>query len=257
LLKLLNFLLLIALIVGCAGNKPKPEWTASQYFRYAKEMYDDEDYFDASNEFTVVALRYAGSTVADSAQFYLGETHFMMKEYLVAASEYEKLINNMSHSPLASNAQYKLAESYFYLSPRPALDQKYTESAIREFQLFVEEFPTHELKADAEAKIATLRDRLAEKMWSNADIYRKMRKYKAAIVYFEQVLEKYYDTSWADDALLGKIETYVENKDYDQAGKEIAKFNEQFPQSELKKDVAKLASDVEESKPTATGKGND
>ncbi|MEJ2054861.1 MAG: outer membrane protein assembly factor BamD [Calditrichaceae bacterium] len=137
-LRNLLLLLIIALLAGCAGNKPQPDWTASEYFSYAKVKYDDEDYYDAANEFTVVVLRYAGSTVADSAQLYLANCHFKMEEYIIAAAEYEKLINNMSRSPLVPEAQYMLAESYFKLSPRPSLDQNYTEKALREYQNFVQ-----------------------------------------------------------------------------------------------------------------------
>ncbi len=237
-------LFIILLIVSCAGVRPKPDWTAEQYFRYAKKLFEDEDYYEASNEFTVVTLRYPGSSVADSAQYYLAETHFKMKEYLIAAAEFEKLITNMPHSSLVPMAQYKLALSYYKLSPRPELDQEYTFKAIREFQIFIEDNPTHPLKEDALKKIAELRDKLALKEYKNAIIYRKMHEYRAALIYFDQVLENYYDTSWADDAMLGKIETYIEMEDYQSARKEVEKFKAQFPGSELMKKVQSLAKEI-------------
>ena len=234
------------LILNCAGNKPKGDWTASDYYHYAKEMFDEEDYYDASNEFTVVVLRFAGTSVADSAQFYLAESHFMMDEFLIAAVEYEKLINSMGKSPLVPRAQYKLAESYFQLSPRPSLDQQYTNKAIRSFQTFIEDYPRDEQKEDAEKRIAELRDRLAEKAIASASVYQKMREYDAAIIYYDKILEQYYDSAWADDALLGKIETYISMEDFDNAAKEIEKFSEQFPGSENKDKVDKFVLEVSE-----------
>ncbi len=240
-----GLLLLIAiLIMACAGTRPQPDWSAEQYFHYAKKLFDDEDYYEAADQFTVVTLRYPGSTIADSAQYYLAESHFKMKEYLIAAAEFEKLINNMPHSKLVPLAQYKLALSYYKLSPRPELDQEYTLKAIRQFQYFIEENPTHPLKDDALKKIAELRDKLAEKEFKNADIYRKMHEFRAAIIYYDQVLQKYYDTSWADDAQLGKIETYLQMDDYASAAKEVEKFKAQFPNSELMKKVEKLAKKI-------------
>jgi len=229
---------------SCAGNKPKPDWSASQYYHYAKKLYDDENYYDAANEFTVVVLRYMGSPVADSAQYYLGKSQFKMKEYLIAASEFEKLINTMGRSPLVPDAEFMLGESYYKLSPRAALDQSYTLKAIRAYQTFIEDNPTHPLKEKAEKRIAELRDKLAKKKWLSADIYRKMHKYRAALIYYDEVLEKYYDSSWADDAMLGKIETYMEMERYDDARKEIDKFKAQFPFSDLKKQVDKLDKDL-------------
>jgi len=242
--KFVAFLLIAIFLLSCAGNKPRPDWSASQYYHYAKKMFDDEDYYDAVNHFTVVVLRYAGSNVADSAQYYLAESHFKMEEYLVAASEYEKLINNMSRSPLVPKAQFQLAESYYRLSPRAALDQTYTLKAIRAYQSFIEDNPTNELKPKAEKRIAELRDKLAKKEWLSAEIYRKMRKFRAALIYYNEVLEKYYDTSWADDALYGKIRVHLEQEDFLSASKDIEKFEAQFPLSKLKDKVRELKSKI-------------
>ncbi|HGY56989.1 MAG TPA: outer membrane protein assembly factor BamD [Caldithrix abyssi] len=233
----IKILLLFILIYGCAGTRPQPDWTATQYFHYALEMFNDEDYYEAANEFTVIVLRYPGSTVSDSAQFYLAESHFKMDEYIIAAAEYEKLINSMPRSPLVPQAQFRLAESYFELSPRPSLDQEYTIKSIREFQNFIEDYPTNPLREEAEKKIAILRAKLAEKEYLSAEIYRKMRKFRAAIIYYDLVLERYYDTEWADDAMYGKIITYMEKEDYSAARLEIYKFKQQFPNSEYIIDV--------------------
>jgi len=229
----LTLLLIIVFLAGCAGNKPQPEWTATQYFNYAKEKFDDEDYYDAANEFTVVVLRYPGSTVADSAQLYLANSHFNMEEYIIAAAEYERLINSMSRSPLVPEAQFKLAESYFSLSPRPSLDQNYTERALREYQNFVEDYPTHELKEAAEKKIHMCREKLAIKQYKNAENYRKMREFKAAVIYYDIVVNEYYDTELADDALIGKMKVHEEQEDYEAIRADYVKFKQLFPQSDL------------------------
>jgi len=224
----------------CGGNSPTPDWTAKDFFRAAKEKYDDESYFEAVNEFTVVLLRFAGSTVADSAQYYLADSHYMMGDYLIAGVEFEKLINSMPQSPMVKMAQYRLAESYNELSPRAALDQKYTTKAIREYQYYIEEFPTDTLKEKAEEKILFLRNRLGEKEYENAEIYRKMSEFNAAIVYYDQVLTKYYDTDWADKAQFGKVKTYLDSEDIEQALLESAKFEQQFPDSDLNEELKEL-----------------
>ncbi|MBD3225452.1 MAG: outer membrane protein assembly factor BamD [Caldithrix sp.] len=245
--KLIHYLLLLiltTLMINCAGVKPQADWTASQYFEYAMKKYQEEDYYDAANEFTVVTLRYAGSAVADSAQYYLGLSHYHMDEYLIAAAEFEKLINNMSRSPLVAKAIYQLGKSYYQLSPRSSLDQEYTEKSIRAFQLFIEQFPAHELKDEAQHKINDCRNKLAKKKYDSAQIYRKMHEYKAAILYFEQLLNEYYDSVWADNALLAKIETELQIDDYQAARNDIEKFKEQFPKSELLDEVRNLENEL-------------
>jgi outer membrane protein assembly factor BamD (BamD/ComL family) len=53
---------LMMLLMGCSGRKPETNWVAEEYFQYAKQKFEDEDYWEASNEFTVVILRFPGFT---------------------------------------------------------------------------------------------------------------------------------------------------------------------------------------------------
>lgn len=243
-MKYFVLILLTFSLFYCSGNKPTPEWNAKDYYHAAKEKYDDESYFEAVNDFTVVLLRFAGSTVADSAQYYLADSHYEMGDYLIGAVEFEKLINDMNRSPLVPQSQLRLAQCYYELSPRAALDQEYTEKAIKEYQYFIEENPTHPKKEQAEKRINELRNKLGEKEYRNAEIYRKMKEFDAAIIYYDQVLTKYYDTQWADDALLGKIRTLIEVENFDQAQSEIAKFEQQFPSSELMENMKEYKSQL-------------
>ncbi len=234
---LIIFLSTVFLIVGCSGRKPEATWTGEEYFRYALDMYEDENYFEAINEFTIVILRYPGSTVADSAQFYLASCHFNLEEYIISAAEYSKLINNMPQSPLVPEAQFMLAESYYSMSPRPALDQEYSVKALREYQIFLEDFPRDVRREDAERKIFMLREKLAQKQLQNADLYRKMMELNSSIIYYDIVLERYYDTEFADDALFGKALSYMEMEDYQAAKEALTTFKEKFPKSDLMETV--------------------
>jgi outer membrane protein assembly factor BamD len=149
------------------------------------------------------------------------------------------LINNMPQSPLVPESQYMLGESYYQLSPRPALDQEYTLKALREFQSFVEEYPLSPHRTDAEKKIAELRDKLACKEWLNAELYRKMQEYTSSLIYYDVILERYYDTDYAEKALFGKALVYLKMKEYDKAKEQFLAFRDKYPNSELKDLVEK------------------
>jgi len=231
-------ILLTALIwLGCSGRSPEPSWKAEEYFDYAKELYEDEDYFEAANEFTIIILRYAGSSVADSAQYFLGMSHYQLEEYIISAAEFSKLINNMPQSPLVPDAQYMLGMSYYEMSPRAALDQEYTKKALRAFQLFVEDFPRHSRREEVDKKLLELREKLAEKEYLNAQLYQKMFRLRSSLIYYDIVLERYYDTSWADDALLGKALVYIELEEWLNAREQLLIFKDKFPDSEFNYNV--------------------
>lgn len=231
--KVMIFGMAMFFLWACSGKQPQPSWTAEEYFQYAKEKYDDEDYYNAVNDFTVVILRYPGSFVADSSQYLLGMCHFKLEEFIISSAEFSKLINTMSRSPLVPDAQLMLAESYYEMSPRPPLDQEYTLKALREYQIFLEDFPTHKRREEAEKKIFELREKLAEKQWMNAELYRKMREFKSSLIYFDIVLEKYYDTEYADDALLGRATVHMDTEEYDLAREDLTLFKDKFPNSDL------------------------
>ena len=232
--KYLIVIILTALFwIGCSGRSPEPSWTAEEYFEYAIELYDDEDYFESANEFTIIILRYAGSSVADSAQYFLGMSHYYMDEFIISAAEFSKLINNMPQSPLVPDAQYMLGMSYYQMSPRAALDQEYTKKSLRAFQNYIEDHPRHEKREEVEKKLLELREKLAEKEFLNADLYRKMYRLRSSLIYYDIVLERYYDTTWADDALVGKALVYMELEEWENAREQLLIFQSKYPDSDL------------------------
>lgn len=245
-MKLFILFIMLCLILNCGGDKPDSNWTVEEYYRYAKDQFNDEDYYNAVNSFTVIVLRYAGSVYADSAQYYLATSHFKMDEFIIAAEEYKKLISDMYQSKLIPLAQLMLAESYYQMSPRSELDQEYTYKAIKEFQTFLEDYPTHEKREAAEKKIFELRERLARKHWQNAELYRKMHKYQSSIIYYDIVLNSYYDSDFAEQAQYGKALVYMEMKDIQKAKEEFLIFKDRFPDSQISDKVEEKLEEIME-----------
>jgi outer membrane protein assembly factor BamD len=202
------------LVVSCSFNKDTSKMTADEHFKYALELYNDEDYFESENEFRTITMRYSGQPIADDAQFYLAETYFQKEEYLIASSEYARLVRSMPNSPFVEEASYKIGLSYFNLSPRPELDQTYTNKAIRQFQDFISDYPGSKWAVEAEKNIHILRNKLARKMLESAYIYRRMEEYDSAIIYLNLLLERYYNTDVVDEALYEKGMVYLNSENW-------------------------------------------
>lgn len=224
---------LIALLLGgCGGSEETTRpMSAEERFAHAKALYDDGDYLEAINEFTVITLQYQGSAFAADAQFYLGECRFQRAEFLLASFEYSVVRRNYPASPRVPEAQYKLALSYYMLSPESSKDPQYTRKAIDEFQSFVEYYPSNPLTADAAAKIKELTHRLAKKQYETARLYTKMDYYRAAIVYYDDVIDRYHDTEFAPLAYLDKAELLIDHRRYREARETLDAFTSRFPQS--------------------------
>ena len=101
-------------------------------------------------------------------------------------------------------------ESYFRLSPRSELDQEYTRAAIDHCQSLIAYYPTSESAERAQQIVVELRDKLAKKMLENAQFYYQRNAVDPAILYLEDVVREYPESSSAPKALLRLVQIYRE-----------------------------------------------
>jgi outer membrane protein assembly factor BamD len=228
----------------CSHSLNSKSSTPMDQLEYAKSVFNKKNYFKAKNLFTVLVLNNPAGQTFEAAQFYLAESEYGLKEYIEAISEYEKLIKSMPQSSYVDDAQYKIGMCYYKLAPGYALDQEYTNKALTQFQQFLEDLPNSELRPEAEKRLAECRDKLAKKEFKTGELYTKMGYYKAAIISFDAVLEEYYDTSYAVDALYLKGVSHQKLGELDQA--ELAfrsllvKYPNSFHKSEAEERLKKL-----------------
>lgn len=242
---LISLTLLSFLSPGCGSKEITKQVSAEERFALGMKEFNKENYLEAIEEFKVVSLQYQGSKVADSAQFYLAESRYLREEYILAAFEYDLLLSTMPSSIFAPRARFQRATCYYELSPKSSLDQNYTKKAIDEYQEFLEYHPTDTLASLAGQRISELNTKLAKKDYENGMTYMHMEYYKAATYYFDQVLEKYHDTQYAEMALLKKVEALSYRKKYADAKEAIDRFFEKYPDSTLKSDASKMRRDIE------------
>lgn len=221
--------LILISITACNRNKIKPTLPAEERMKIAEKMFNDGDYLDAKTEFQIILLNFPGSTISDKAQFMYGECYFKLKQYVIATVEYQKLTRIYPNSQYVDDAQYKSALSYFKLSPKYSLDQDNTLKAIEEFQKFLEDYPNSDLVPEANKAMRECRDKLAKKKYKNAESYRKLTLYKSAIIYYDHVLDNYYDTQFAQKSLIGKAECYNKMGDFEQAVKFYTLYLDKYP----------------------------
>jgi outer membrane protein assembly factor BamD len=234
------------LLSGCSSGDSTKIMTVEERFSHAKTLFDKEDYLDAINEFTVITLQYQGSTYAADAQYHLGECRLRRGEFLLAAFEYSVVKRNYPASPQVPDAMYKLAFSYYKLSPRSSLDQQYTKRAVDEFQSFVEYYPSHAMAVDAETRIKELNTRQAKKQYDTAKLYSVMEYYRAALFYYDDVMEKYHDTEYAPLANVDKVELLLSRERYKDASVEVNRFLDRFPNSVLRGRMEKFKKEIDE-----------
>ena len=240
-------LLSIQLISGCNSSKTDintddPE----KAFSIAKRKYDKKDYVDAIDDFSFIKIRFPGTDVSDRVQYYLANSYYYQKEYILAAYEFESFLKNYQMSPLYSEAKYMLGNTYYELSPKYSLDQEFTKEALNQYLSFIETYPQDKNVAEADRKIKELRNKLAYKDFWTAELYMKTDNYKAASLYYQAVYDDYIDSEWADDAMVGQAEAYLNGKKYEDGKRVLEKFYKLFPNSNIRKKADLIKSKIRE-----------
>lgn len=240
--KYVAFLILLVMffLIGCSSSKEIANLSAEDRFEIGKDKFDKRKYLDAIEDFKYILIQYPGSAVADDAQFYLAECYYNRGEYLLASSEYENLIRGYPSSEYVPMARYKLGLCYYNLSPKSQLDQTYTYKAIDALQGFIEYHPTSEFVQDAERKIHELINKLAKRDYETGIFYMKMEFYRAAMIYFDSIIERYPDSDYLERAYAGKIECLLKRENYSEVIKIAEEFERKFPSSELIGKVRKI-----------------
>lgn len=222
-------LISVLAITSCTNKKLRANLTPEERLAQAKEMFEKRSYLDAITQFRIITLSYAGSAIVDEAQYYLADCHFQLKEYILAASEFERLTRVFPNSAWVDDAQFKIGLCYFKLSPKFALDQEYTLKAIDSFQRFLEDYATSDLVPQVQQKLNECRYKLAQKEYAIAEQYRRLKNYVAAIIYYDGVIEKYYDTEFTPRAFYHKAVCLIENGDIEPAVASLETFLQKYP----------------------------
>ncbi|MBR9977214.1 MAG: outer membrane protein assembly factor BamD [Bacteroidetes bacterium] len=244
-LRIVPLFCIAAALLACSSSIDLPEdATAEQQFRAGLERYRNGSYQEALSHFEIIRLQFPGSAVADSARYFSALSRFERGEYLLASYEFNQIIQGGAARELVADAYYQFAQCYYELSPKVQLDQTYTRRAIDALQNFVEGYPSHPKAQEVERQVLELVSRLAEKEYKTAILYEKMEVPISALIYYNTVVDRYYNTEYADEAMAGKIRSLLALRRYSEAASAAKEFLERYPDSPYRSDVETNAAEA-------------
>lgn len=141
------------------------------------------------------------SAYAPKAQFKVGQAYKMVLRFDEAILEFQHVVDNYPESDLVDDAKYEIAYCTYKSSLKPHYDQTPTDVAIRQFEEFAEQGAGEELTKEAEEALRTLKEKKAESLYESAFFYERMKQYKSALIYYNEILEGFPDTDVAVRAL--------------------------------------------------------
>lgn len=103
---------------------------------------------ESAEQFTDFIERYPRHSLADNAQYWIGEVYYSQKDYQKAAIEFKKVVDNYPNENKAPDALLKAGFSYIEIS--------HNEKAIDALKMVVEQYPASEAAAKAKVKLQEL-----------------------------------------------------------------------------------------------------
>lgn len=234
----------LLLLAACASIPEPDSRDADALYRAALQAYERRDDQLAQKWLEVLRTQHPASQHADDALFLLAELRFRRGEYVMAAFLYQQVRQAYPNSPYARQALYKTGLAYEELSPPYDRDQDYTDKALQALREFRQLYPGDSLMSDVEWRIRRLRNKLAQREYSIAQLYRKLASPESALIYYDALLQQYGDTEMAELGYVGKIETLLELKRWQEAQQLIELYRRLFPDGVQRRVVETLAANL-------------
>ncbi len=149
-------------------------------------------------EYVIEAAPYG--PYAPAAQFKIGLARENQKNWSAAISAYNRLLDRYPVSEFADDAQYQIGFAWYQASSDPDYDQSAAQKSIEAYQDFLVRYPTSEKSGQARDYITELTARRAQGSLNIAQFYERQRNYRAAIIYYSEVIQMNPDSDQATDA---------------------------------------------------------
>ena len=246
-----TYLVILFLFLTNCSSYIVSDDTSNNKIDFVKSLIENKKYSRAIDELNYILFNDPLSEFSALAQFYIAECYFYLNDFNQSIIEYNKyLTRNDTVEELVKKSQFMLCKCYFNISLEYNKDQSDTYIAIEKLQYFIEKKSMNEYSSDLEVMILDLRTKLAKKDFYTAKLYVKIEELDAALLYFDNIVNEYYDTKFVDDALTNIAIIYC-LEDIEKAKDYISKYKNNFLDStsfeESNNLIGSLKSDQNES----------
>jgi len=184
--------LLVILLGSCSEHAKLLKSTDLRLkFDKAIEYFESEDYIKALPLFEELIIVYRGTPRAEKLSYYQAYCDYHLGDLLLASYRFRTFSKSFPISQWAEECLFMSAYCNYRNSPKSSLDQSATFNALNEMQLFTKVYPESELVDSCNTLIDALKDKLEQKAFDNSFQYYHMKRHKAAITSFENLLSDF------------------------------------------------------------------
>ena len=140
--------------------------------------------------FQVIVQNAPYSRLAPVAQFKIGQTHERENDFKGAIASYQVVVDKYPTETAASDALYQIAYCYMRISRSGSYDRIADMKAKESFEDFLSAYPTSEKAPQAREDLEALTSQQTGGSLQIADYYYKQKMFKAAVVYYNDVIRQ-------------------------------------------------------------------
>ncbi|MEQ9465837.1 MAG: outer membrane protein assembly factor BamD [Ekhidna sp.] len=249
------FLLIVAVgtLGGCKFRKIQKSGDWKVKYEAALAYYEEEDYHRAIILFEDILPIIRGTQEAELGNFYLAYSYYYQKQYILSAHHFDEFVKIYGRSEYAMEAAYMHAYSLYLQSPDYQLDQTVTYEAVAAMQNFLNKYPYSDYAPESDRIIDEMQEKLEKKAYEQCKLYYKLRRYKAALVVYDNFADDFPDSDYNEHVSYLRIETshdYAkesirsrQEERYKTAVDYYLAFIDKYPNSKYLKDAEKIYAD--------------
>ncbi len=170
-------------------------------YKAAFDLFNGGKYQKAAALFESMSVITDGTERDDTVQYYWGLSNYKAKDYITAEANFTKFVTNFPRSPFAEEARFLRIDCLYKSTYRYELDQNPTRVAINAILEYEKDYGNNNRRAECDAMLKDLNERLDRKAYEAARLYFNMEDYKAARVAFRNILKDNSENIYREDIL--------------------------------------------------------
>jgi outer membrane protein assembly factor BamD len=234
-----------------------------ELFVYATREIRRNNYEVGRLLFQTIITTYPDSPYLPMAKLAVADSFFLegsTSALIQAGAGYQEWLTFFPTHALADRVALKVAESEMRQIGRPDNDATRAYKAEQRLKVLLQQYPKSELKSLAEERLTQVQDNLGlHNLWVGDFYYRraieqKKQGLKGAQNRYREILQKYPNFSYMDEALFRLAVTYQVEEETDEAAKHFQRLVRDYPNSEYaekaKEQLQLMGATVPEADPT-------
>jgi outer membrane protein assembly factor BamD len=244
----------ILTLSACSKKAPGVKYESPAEEDYAAGVADleDRDFARAQKILERVRTKYPYSKYGVLAELRLADLRYEQGKFIEAADAYQTFVKIHPSSPDVDYAAYRVALSrasdapsdFFFFPPVYERDLLQVGKAAEGMALFVENYPSSKYAPEARAKLAKIRDVLAERDWYAFEFYKKREKWQGAAYRLERLTKEYPGSTREPEALWQLADMYMKLSERYRAQQALQQLIVKFPESKQRASAEKLLAEL-------------